>query len=271
MSDQINLIRTSFEKIMPLAEQLAEKFFTLLFTDYPDLELLFKDTKMASQQRLFIGSLEYIVEHLDKKEQLTDYLEKMGTRHVTYDVEEAFYPFVGGTFLKTLEFFIADDWTPELETAWSESVNLITQAMIDGARKSMSTIDAINTDTINALSTEEPVAEVPVAEVPVAEVPVAEVPVAEVPVAEVPVAEVPVAEVPQDSAEPDHSSDAKSSSSFEKLKFRVELPESVRTQIHRAVSEAFAESVSNEVEKAISEELEKFSNGSAARELKRVI
>jgi hemoglobin-like flavoprotein len=262
MSDQIKLIRTSFEQVMPLAEQLAEKFYTLLFTDHPDLEMLFKDSKMSSQQRLLIGSLEFVVEHLDKKEQLTAYLEKMGTRHITYDVEESFYPFVGSTLLKTLKFFIGDDWTEELNTAWSETINLITQSMINGARKSMSTLDAIDTDACKTFTSEEPVAEEPVAEEPVAEEPVAEEPVAEEPVAP---------DSPQDSAEPEHSTDAQPSSSFEKLKFRVELPDSVRTQIHRAVSEAFADAVASEVEKAITEELEKFSNGSAVRELKRVV
>lgn len=43
------------------------------------------------------------------------------------------YPIVGATLLKTLEFYLGTNWTPEVKQAWSDAYEEIVNIMLQGA------------------------------------------------------------------------------------------------------------------------------------------
>jgi len=133
MSLDIDLIRSSFENVKPIAQDVADHFYETLFADFPEAKALFKKVKLERQKQALLQSLVFIVEHLDQADTLTDYLRKMGARHVTYGTKEEHYPMVGQSLIKTFQFFFKDAWTQELEANWISAFEFIAGAMLEGA------------------------------------------------------------------------------------------------------------------------------------------
>ncbi|GAB4014970.1 MAG: hypothetical protein Fur0010_13570 [Bdellovibrio sp.] len=133
MSLNIELLRQSFEKVVPISEQVADQFYTFLWGDYPAAKALFKGVDMKTQKKALIKSLVYIVDHLDNPEKLSEYLRQMGKRHVDYGTKEEHYELVGNTLIKTFAHFFGNDWTEELNDEWIKAYGAITTWMLEGA------------------------------------------------------------------------------------------------------------------------------------------
>jgi hypothetical protein len=84
---------------------------------------------MASQKKALVNGLAHIVEFLDNSEHLTDYLRKMGGRHVAYGTEPEHFKWVGESFLATLAYFFDEQWTDELATSWITAFGVIAAEM----------------------------------------------------------------------------------------------------------------------------------------------
>lgn len=134
MGLNVQLLRSSFELIAPRADELAERFYQILFEDNPGVKPMFANTDMKNQQKMLIGALSAVMDLLDKPEELTKVLHDMGAKHAEYDVKEEQFPAVGAALLKTLEEIAGDAWSPELNTAWSDAYGAISSAMIVGLK-----------------------------------------------------------------------------------------------------------------------------------------
>lgn len=143
MSLDIDLIRSSFEKAKPIAQDVVNQFYEFLFSDYPEAKPLFEGVQMENQKSALLNSLVYIVDHLDRPDKLIPYLQKMGGRHVDYGTEEEHYPLVGQTLLKTFAHFFGDDWTEELQEEWTKAYMFIAEQMLIGAREQSPDLESI--------------------------------------------------------------------------------------------------------------------------------
>jgi len=118
MNVNIALVRESFKAVKPHADDFTERFYQELFTRYPAAEALFAKTKMPKQRKALAASLVHIVDYWDDRNHLTDYLFKMGERHVKYATEEEHFPLVAEALLATFEYFFEKQWTDELKDNW---------------------------------------------------------------------------------------------------------------------------------------------------------
>lgn len=150
-----HVIKDSFAALAPLGPVLVERFYELLFDEYPETQALFAETDMARQQKTLLAGLVRVVSLVEEPDELVSYLRALGTRHVQYGAAEAHYPIVAQVMLETLEEIAGPDWSRELHQQWSAALDLIGQTMIEGARE---------------VSVQEPEAEAEVAAPPVAPV-----------------------------------------------------------------------------------------------------
>ena len=134
MSLNIELLRSSFEKVKPIANDVADKFYEYLWTDYPASKAIFEGIDMKKQKGALLGSLVHIVDNLES-DKLPTYLKKMGGRHVNYNTADEHYDLVGASLLKTFAYFFDDEWTDELQTAWADAYAVISSLMIEGAHE----------------------------------------------------------------------------------------------------------------------------------------
>ena len=134
--EQINLVKTSFEKIVPVAEEAGVLFYVKLFKIDPALRRLFKG-KMNEQGLKLIQMLGLAVEGLDRLEELVPELRELGARHTGYGVEDHHYETVGAALLWTLEAALGTDFNDQTKEAWTAVYNLLAQTMKDASRQAV--------------------------------------------------------------------------------------------------------------------------------------
>ncbi len=133
MALNIKMIRDSFAIAKPIAPQVVNRFYEVLWNDYPESKALFEKVDMKRQKVALANSLVKIVDSLEDPEGLTKYLKDMGARHVGYGAEFAHYDAVGASLLKTFAEFFGRDWTQELENEWRSAYGIIASVMKEGA------------------------------------------------------------------------------------------------------------------------------------------
>jgi hemoglobin-like flavoprotein len=131
-SEQIRLIRSSFGRLISIAEPAAALFYAELFKADPSLQAMFKGDMKQQGVKLMqmIGSA---VGLLDKPQLLMPVLRQLGRRHGGYGVQQAHYDSVGVALLQTLEQGLGDAFDEPTRTAWAAMYALVSQLMIEAA------------------------------------------------------------------------------------------------------------------------------------------
>jgi hemoglobin-like flavoprotein len=133
MALNVELLESSFAQIKVNSLEVTKRFYTLLFTDYPEVQPLFANTNMEKQRKQLFQSLVFTVNNLRKLDVLSDTLRSLGTRHAWYGVLPQHYPMVGSSLLKAFEVSLGTAWTPDVQQAWIEAYEVVAQLMLEGA------------------------------------------------------------------------------------------------------------------------------------------
>jgi hemoglobin-like flavoprotein len=125
---QISLVQKSWSKLLPIADQAAALFYGRLFELQPTYRKLFK-TKQKEQGRKLKQMISVAVGGLPKLDTIGPAVEELGRRHLDYGVEEGKYDTVGEALLWTLSKGLGDDFTPDVEEAWTETYTTLANVM----------------------------------------------------------------------------------------------------------------------------------------------
>jgi nitric oxide dioxygenase len=117
--EQVELVRTTWLQVGPIADTAAQLFYGRLFELEPELRRLFSHTEMAEQRRKLMQTLAVAVGALDRLETLRPALEEMGRRHQGYGVEDRHYDLVGAALLWTLGQGLGEGFTGRVRDAWT--------------------------------------------------------------------------------------------------------------------------------------------------------
>jgi hemoglobin-like flavoprotein len=126
--EQIELVKSSWGKVEPIAEQAAELFYGKLFELNSELKSLFK-SDMKEQGRKLMVMLNTAVNSLDKLEAIVPAVQEMGRRHVAYGVKDEDYDTVGEALLWTLEQGLGEGFTADVKEAWVDTYTLVATTM----------------------------------------------------------------------------------------------------------------------------------------------
>ena len=126
--EQIALVQHSFQKVLPIADQAAARFYERLFATDPGTRPLFRND-MREQGRKLMGMLHLAVEGLNSLEKIVPTIEALGVRHAGYGVTDRHYESVGAALLWTLEQELGPAFTPEVKDAWAATYTLLTDTM----------------------------------------------------------------------------------------------------------------------------------------------
>jgi nitric oxide dioxygenase len=133
-TEQIQIIRYSWEPISAKREEAGKLFYQKLFMLAPEVQPLFQ-ANMQEQGNKLMQVLEYIVQHLDDMETLADEIKALGERHKNYGTQPAHYEAVGTCLLATLAEIMGNQWTPEVRNAWTTAFYMIKHTMIVAQNK----------------------------------------------------------------------------------------------------------------------------------------
>jgi len=129
---QIEIVTTSFARIVPFKEQAAELFFCRLFELDPSLRLMFGSDMTEQKQKLMVA-MALVVTNLDKLDTLMPSARDLGRRHRSYGVSTRHYDVFGAALLWTLEIALGASWDKEMAEAWQATYAILAAAMIEGA------------------------------------------------------------------------------------------------------------------------------------------
>jgi hemoglobin-like flavoprotein len=132
-ANDIRLVQESFEKVAPIADTAAALFYDRLFTLDPSLRPLFKSDLKAQGKKL-MAALALAVRGLHKPAQIIPAVQQLGRRHVAYGVQPSHYETVGQALLWTLAQGLGEEFTPEVEAAWTTAYNTLASLMLAAAQ-----------------------------------------------------------------------------------------------------------------------------------------
>lgn len=145
---QIQLIQSSFSKVVPIADTAAEIFYAKLFEYDPSLKALFK-SDMKNQGNKLMMTLKAAVGSLNDLNNLVPVLENLAKKHITYGVKVEDYTPVGNALLFALQQGLGDDFTVETRNAWVEMYKVVANVMRSAAYPSYSPETFVNTKRYN--------------------------------------------------------------------------------------------------------------------------
>nr|WP_291623169.1 methyl-accepting chemotaxis protein [Colwellia sp.] len=138
---QISLVQKSWQKVLPIAPQAADIFYTTLFEMDPSLKALFPDD-MAEQGKKLMAMLDVAVKLLDNPDKLIPAVQNLGAKHLRYGAEPEHYDTVGAALLKTLAIGLGDDFTAPVKKAWTVVYQTLATTMIAAADAAATTQSA---------------------------------------------------------------------------------------------------------------------------------
>jgi len=126
--EQAELVKSSWAKVVPIADQAAELFYGKLFELDPSLKPLFKGD-MVEQGKKLMKMINTAVNGLDRLEQIVPAVQQLGVRHISYGVKDDHYDTVGAALLWTLEAGLGDAFTEEVKESWATVYGLLADTM----------------------------------------------------------------------------------------------------------------------------------------------
>jgi nitric oxide dioxygenase len=128
---QVQLVQSSFQHVVPIADVAGLLFYERIFTLAPEARALFGDD-IALQASRTMAAVKTAVDGLDEIEHVAPFLVRLGARHVRYGVVPAHFDLVGEALLWTLEQGLGEAFTPEVHDAWAAAFGIIARAMLTG-------------------------------------------------------------------------------------------------------------------------------------------
>ncbi len=132
--EQIMLVKESWEKVVPIANQVARLFYRKLFDMDPALKPMFKGDIKEQGEKL-MKMIAVAVDNLDKLNEIVPAVQDLGVKHLDYGVKNSHYDTVGAALLWTLGQGLGEAFTPEVKSAWTDVYGLLATTMKDAARE----------------------------------------------------------------------------------------------------------------------------------------
>jgi len=128
--EQIITVKKSWRLFRQVSPQLlGGVFYEKLFAEHPNLRRMFR-TPIDTQSEKLVDMLNVIVFHLDKLDTLSDEVEGLAQRHLSYGVKREHYRYVGDALAWTIRQGLGNDWNEEVEAAWKACYDHLSGLML---------------------------------------------------------------------------------------------------------------------------------------------
>ena len=128
----IELVQSSFSKVAPIADKAAELFYGRLFEIAPQVRPMFAED-VTEQGKKLMTTLGVVVNGLKNLDAIIPVAQQLAVRHNDYGVTSDHYKPVGKALLWTLSQGLGDEFTPDVEAAWTQAYEILSGVMIEAA------------------------------------------------------------------------------------------------------------------------------------------
>lgn len=130
---QIELVQSTWNLVVPIAEQAATLFYGKLFELDPEIKPMFAQADLPEQKRKLMQTIGVAVKRLHRLDEIVPVVRDLGRRHVGYGVQDQHYDTVAEALLWTLEQGLGEFFTPEVKDAWAVTYTVLADTMKDAA------------------------------------------------------------------------------------------------------------------------------------------
>ncbi|MFF0476437.1 globin domain-containing protein [Streptomyces sp. NPDC004284] len=115
---------------------LITHLYQAMFEQHPYLRGLFPDS-MAFQQAHLERAFWYLIEHLDRPDEVAAFCARLGRDHRKLGVRPVHYEVFESSLVAALRRSAGERWVEELEQAWVRMVRFAVASMVEGAREAL--------------------------------------------------------------------------------------------------------------------------------------
>jgi len=120
----ISIIKSTAELVTANDIKISKRMYEILFSKYPHVKDLFKNSPEAQYMKLAEILSLYAV-NIDKIERLKPALDVIANVHVNADIKPAHYAMIGMVLMDSMEEILGDKATLEFMDAWREAYQVI--------------------------------------------------------------------------------------------------------------------------------------------------
>jgi len=118
-TEEMKLVRESFDRVRPIANFLASQFYNRLFDLVPETRSLFKRNAAADQYRMLMTGLATLIREADRPDKFSSFAQGLAIRHVSFGVTPDHYEAAAQALIETLQQGLGSDFTGDVRRAWS--------------------------------------------------------------------------------------------------------------------------------------------------------
>lgn len=133
-SSDIALVKASFGRLVPVADQLIPLFFARLFELDPQLRAVVAGN-MMEQGRKLMSVVGQTIEALERPQAIVAILHPLSARPLGPGTKEEHYFIIGTACLWTLEKALGPEFTPAVRTAWMTVFTYVIHTLIQAQRE----------------------------------------------------------------------------------------------------------------------------------------
>jgi hemoglobin-like flavoprotein len=127
-----DLLRDTWAEVASYGDEPVLFFYSALFLAHLEVRDLF-GADMRSQRAKLAATLSLVVRGAHDLDAIVPTLQQLGRDHRRFGALPEHYGAVARALLGTLEHFLADRWTPEVEKTWTDAVTTVTDVMAAAA------------------------------------------------------------------------------------------------------------------------------------------
>jgi hemoglobin-like flavoprotein len=131
-TEQIELVKSTWQQVLPIQAAAADLFYGRLFELAPDTRPLFK-RDIHVQGAMLMATLDAVVHSLHDLAAVLPTAQQLARRHVGYGVQRRHYDSVGIALIWTLEQGLGTALTPAARRAWVLAFTTLASAMLSAA------------------------------------------------------------------------------------------------------------------------------------------
>jgi hemoglobin-like flavoprotein len=134
-NEQIQHVKSTWGMVASLdTEMVGGLFYNRLFEIAPQIRGMFR-APIPEQSKKLLTMIGYVINKLDKLDDIIDEVAKLAQRHVQYGVKAEHYGIVAEALLWTLEKGLGEHWTAEVKESWVLCYTILAGAMIAAANE----------------------------------------------------------------------------------------------------------------------------------------
>lgn len=134
MTLQADVLSDSLDLLFNREPDFTHHFYRLLMARHPESQRMFELVDMEAQEVKLSEMLVLLVRQLENDAWVMATLKELGRDHVKYGVTAEMYPWVAQCLLDTAKACCGEDWTSEINAAWSDALTVIASVMLEGVR-----------------------------------------------------------------------------------------------------------------------------------------